>query len=408
MNTPIINDFISDEPKIFSVSEINRLVKKVLTDSFDSVWIKGEISNFTKASSGHWYFTIKDNTSQARCTMFRGKNNFVNWDIKDGDLVEIHCDIGIYEARGEYQLNVNKIQKFGLGELFEAFQLLKIKLEKEGLFDEKNKKTIPESIKTIGVISSESGAVIKDIISTINRRNKYINIIIYPTQVQGPASIENIISAIQSANIRNEVDVLIIARGGGSIEDLWSFNDEKVVRAIASSNIATISAVGHETDFTIADFIADLRAPTPTAAAEMVSRELSLFIENLTSFQQDLFQIMQNKFQEIYQQIDQYEKRLLSPQEKIKTQNILIDNLSKRIQTSMLRYLESYQNKVESLEQSLILLNPNEILSRGYAIAFNKNNKAITNVEDISLNDKIKIKLHHGLVNTSVTDKTNG
>jgi len=408
LNTPIINDFISDEPKIFSVSEINRLVKKVLTDSFDSVWIKGEISNFTKASSGHWYFTIKDNTSQVRCTMFRGKNNLVNWDIKDGDLVEIHCDIGLYEARGEYQLNVNKIQKSGLGELFEAFQLLKIKLEKEGLFDEKNKKSIPESIKTIGVISSESGAVIKDIISTINRRNKYINIIIYPTQVQGSASIENIISAIQSANIRNEVDVLIIARGGGSIEDLWSFNDEKVVRAIASSNIATISAVGHETDFTIADFIADLRAPTPTAAAEMVSRELSLFIKNLTSFQQDLFQIMQNKFQEIYQQIDQYEKRLLSPQEKIKTQNILIDNLSKRIQTSMLRYIESYQNKVESLEQSLILLNPNEILSRGYAIAFNKNNKAITNVEDISLNDKIKIKLHHGLVNTSVTDKTNG
>ena len=407
MNTPIINDFISDEPKIFSVSEINRLVKKVLTDSFDSVWIKGEISNFTKASSGHWYFTIKDNTSQVRCTMFRGKNNFVNWDVKDGDLVEIHCDIGLYEARGEYQLNVNKIQKSGLGELFEAFQLLKTKLEKEGLFDEKNKRSIPAYVKTVGVISSESGAVIKDIISTINRRNKYINIIIYPTQVQGPASIENIISAIQSANIRNEAEVLIIARGGGSIEDLWSFNDERVGRAIASSNIATISAVGHETDFTIADFIADLRAPTPTAAAEMVSSELSIFFENLASFQQDLFQMMQNKFQVICQQIDQYEKRLLSPHEKIKTQNILIDNLSKRIQTSMLRYLESYQNKVESLEQSLILLNPNEILSRGYAIAFNENNKAITNVEDISLNDKIKIKLHHGLVNTSVTDKTN-
>ena len=408
MNTPIINDFISDSPKIFSVSEVNRLVKKVLTDSFDSVWIKGEISNFTKASSGHWYFTIKDNTSQVRCTMFRGKNNFVNWEVKDGDLVEIHCNIGLYEARGEYQLNVNKIQKSGLGELFEAFQLLKTKLEKEGLFDEKNKKIIPESIKTIGVISSESGAVIKDIITTINRRNRCINIIIYPSQVQGPASIENIINAIQVANIRNEVDVLIIARGGGSIEDLWSFNDERVVRAIASSSIATISAIGHETDFTIADFIADLRAPTPTAAAEIVSSELSLFFENLASFQQDLFQIMQNKFHEMYQIIDQYEKRLLSPQEKIKTQNILIENLSKRIQTSMLRYLEMYQNKVESLEQSLILLNPNEILSRGYAIAFSESNKAITNVEDISLNDKIKIKLHHGLVNTSVTDKTNG
>jgi len=407
LNTPIINDFISDEPKIFSVSEINRLVKKVLTDNFDSVWIKGEISNFTKASSGHWYFTIKDNTSQVRCTMFRGKNNFVNWDVKDGDLVEIHCDIGLYEARGEYQLNVNKIQKSGLGELFEAFQLLKTKLKKEGLFEEKNKKSIPDNIKAIGVVSSESGAVIKDIISTINRRNKYINIIIYPTQVQGPASLDNIINAIEIANTRNEVDVLVVARGGGSIEDLWSFNDERVVRAIASSNIATISAIGHETDFTIADFVADLRAPTPTAAAEIISSELSLFFENLASFQQDLFQIMQNKFYEIYQKIDQYEKRLLSPQEKIKTQNILIENFSKRIQTSMLRYLEINQNKVESLEQSLILLNPNEILSRGYSIAFNENNKAITNVESVSLNDKIKIKLHHGLINTSVTNKTN-
>ncbi len=407
MNTTIINDFISDEPKIFSVSEINRLVKKVLTDSFDSVWIKGEISNFTKASSGHWYFTIKDKTSQVRCTMFRGKNNFVNWDVKDGDLVEIQCDIGLYEARGEYQLNVNKIQKSGLGELFEAFQLLKTKLEKEGLFEEKNKKSIPDNIKAIGVISSPSGAVIKDVISTINRRNKYINIIIYPTQVQGSASLDNIINAIKIANTRNEIDVLVVARGGGSIEDLWSFNDEGVARAIASSNIPTIAAIGHETDFTIADFVADLRAPTPTAAAEIISSELSLFFENLASFQQDLMQIMQNKFYEIYQKIDQFEKRLLSPQEKIKTQIILIENLSKRIQTSMLRNLEMYQNKVESLEQSLILLNPNQILSRGYSIAFNESNKAITNVESVSLNDKIKIKLHHGLINTSVTNKIN-
>jgi len=407
LNTTIINDFISDEPKIFSVSEINRLVKKVLTDSFDSVWIKGEISNFTKASSGHWYFTIKDKTSQVRCTMFRGKNNFVNWDVKDGDLVEIQCDIGLYEARGEYQLNVNKIQKSGLGELFEAFQLLKTKLEKEGLFEEKNKKSIPDNIKAIGVISSPSGAVIKDVISTINRRNKYINIIIYPTQVQGSASLDNIINAIKIANTRNEIDVLVVARGGGSIEDLWSFNDEGVARAIASSNIPTIAAIGHETDFTIADFVADLRAPTPTAAAEIISSELSLFFENLASFQQDLMQIMQNKFYEIYQKIDQFEKRLLSPQEKIKTQIILIENLSKRIQTSMLRNLEMYQNKVESLEQSLILLNPNQILSRGYSIAFNESNKAITNVESVSLNDKIKIKLHHGLINTSVTNKIN-
>jgi len=407
LNTPIINDFISDEPKIFSVSEINRLVKKVLTDTFDSVWIKGEISNFTKASSGHWYFTLKDNNSQVRCTMFRGKNNFVDWDMKDGDLVEIHCDVGLYEARGEYQLNVNKIQKSGLGKLFEAFQILKTKLEKEGFFDEENKKAIPKNIKTIGVITSESGAVVRDIISTINRRNKYINIIIYPSQVQGPTSVDSIINAIKVANKRGEVDVLIIARGGGSIEDLWSFNDEKVVRAIAASGISTISAVGHETDFTIADFIADQRAPTPTAAAEIVSNELSNFFEKLTCLQLDLRNILQNKLHEIYQKIDQYEKRLVPPQEKIKTQNILMDNFSKRIHISMLRYLEVYHNKVESLEQSLILLNPAQILSRGYSIVFNEKYKAITDAENVSVDDKIKIKLHHGSLHSSVIKKIN-
>ena len=407
MNTPIINDFISDELKIFSVSEINRLVKKTLADTFDSLWIKGEVSNFTKASSGHWYFTLKDKTSQVRCTMFRGKNNFVNWEMNDGDLVEVHCDVGLYEARGEYQLNVNKIQKSGLGKLFEAYQLLKNKLEKEGLFDEINKKNIPKNVKTVGVITSESGAVIQDIISTMNRRNKYIKIIVYPTQVQGLASINNIISAIKTANIRNEVDVLIVSRGGGSIEDLWAFNDEKVVRSIAASNIATISAIGHETDFTLADFVADLRAPTPTAAAEMVSNELSILLEKISSIQIDISNLMQNKLYEIYQKLDQYEKRLLSPHEKIKTHIMLVHNFYKRIQFSMLRCLESYQNKVESLEQSLILLDPNKILSRGYAIAFDEKNKSITNSDNTFVNDKIKIKLHHGLLHASVIDKIN-
>ena len=408
MNTPIINDFISDELKIFSVSEINRLVKRVLTDTFDSCWIKGEISNFTQASSGHWYFTLKDNGSQVRCTMFRGKNKFVDWEINDGDLVEVHCDVSLYEARGEYQLNVNKIQKSGLGKLFETYQLLKIKLEKEGLFEEGNKKTIPKNIKKVGVITSQSGAVVQDIISTMRRRNKCIKIIIYPTQVQGQASIGNIINAVEIANIRNEVDVIIIARGGGSIEDLWAFNDENVVRSIATSSIATISAIGHETDFTLTDFVADLRAPTPTAAAEIVSDELSLFLEKLRSLKSDSFNIIQHKLYEIYQKIDHYEKRLLSPKEKIKAQNMLVHNFSKRIQSSMQSQLNIYQNKVESLEQGLILLNPNNILSRGYAIAFNEKNIPITNAKKTAVNDKIKIKLHRGLLKTTVTKKVDG
>ena len=242
----------------------------------------------------------------------------------------------------------------------------------------------------------------------MRRRNKCIEIIIYPTQVQGQASIENIINAVEIANIRNEVDVIIIARGGGSIEDLWAFNDENVVRSIATSSIATISAIGHETDFTLTDFVADLRAPTPTAAAEIVSDELSLFLEKLRSLKSDSFNIIQHKLYEIYQKIDHYEKRLLSPKEKIKAQNMLVHNFSKRIQSSMQSQLNIIQNKVESLEQGLILLNPNNILSRGYAIAFNEKNIPITNAKKTAVDDKIKIKLHRGLLQTTVTKKVDG
>ena len=265
-----------------------------------------------------------------------------------------------------------------------------------------------KNIKKVGVITSQSGAVVQDIISTMRRRNKCIEIIIYPTQVQGQASIENIINAVEIANIRNEVDVIIIARGGGSIEDLWAFNDENVVRSIATSSIATISAIGHETDFTLTDFVADLRAPTPTAAAEIVSDELSLFLEKLRSLKSDSFNIIQHKLYEIYQKIDHYEKRLLSPKEKIKAQNMLVHNFSKRIQSSMQSQLNIIQNKVESLEQGLILLNPNNILSRGYAIAFNEKNIPITNAKKTAVDDKIKIKLHRGLLQTTVTKKVDG
>ena len=335
MNTPIINDFKSYETKIFSVSEINKLVKDMLQHNFPIILVKGEISNFIEATSGHWYFSLKDSNAQVRCTMFKGKNSRIKWKPKNGESIEAECKVGLYEARGEYQLNVESLQKSGLGDLFEEFNRLKEKLIAEGLFDEVNKKPIPSFVKRVGVVTSPDGAVVRDIISTLKRRNEFLKIVIYPTPVQGNGSVEGIVNALNTANQRDEVDVVILARGGGSIEDLWSFNDENVARCISQSILPTISAIGHETDVTISDFIADLRAPTPTAAAEIVSINLSDIFEKLEYFNLKLLTIIQSKIDYLYQKIDYLEKRLMSPSEKIIAQNVLIKNYLDRITISM-------------------------------------------------------------------------
>ena len=267
--------------KVFSVSELNRLVKDVLHSNFSLIWIKGEISGFSSYSSGHWYFKLKDKEAQVDCVMFAGKNHRVKWQPQNGDLVEVQCQVSIYEANGKYQLIIESLQKAGLGELFEKYLQLKNKLQQDGLFDDASKKNIPRIPKSIGVVTSPDGAVLKDIITTLLRRNKTVSIVIYPTLVQGENAPEGISNAINIANIRKEVDTLIICRGGGSIEDLWSFNGEIVANAIFKSELPIISAVGHETDFTIADFVADERAPTPTAAAEIVSEGLQEIKETI-------------------------------------------------------------------------------------------------------------------------------
>ena len=269
MNNSNINKDNEVNEKVFSVSELNRLVKDVLHSNFSLIWIKGEISGFSSYSSGHWYFKLKDKEAQVDCVMFAGKNHKVKWQPQNGDQVEVQCQVSIYEANGKYQLIIDSLQKAGLGELFEKYLQLKNKLKHDGLFDDASKKNIPRIPKSIGVVTSPDGAVLKDIITTLSRRNKTVSIVIYPTLVQGENASEGISNAINIANIRKEVDTLIICRGGGSIEDLWSFNDEIVANAIFKSELPIISAVGHETDFTIADFVADKRAATPTAAAEI-------------------------------------------------------------------------------------------------------------------------------------------
>ena len=399
----MINDFNSAEIKIFSITEINKLVKELLQDNFPSIWVKGELSNFIEASSGHWYFTLKDNGAQARCTMFKGKNSQVKWIPKNGDLIEAQCKIGLYEQRGDYQLNISSLQQAGLGRLFEEFNKLKQKLDSEGLFNQEQKKSLPVYPNCIGVVTSPDAAVLRDVITTLKRRNKSLRIIIYPTPVQGKTAPQGIIDALRLANQRDEVDVLILCRGGGSIEDLWSFNDESVVREIYSSTLPIISAVGHQTDITISDFVADLRAPTPTAAAEIISNSYEELLGNLEYFKTNLSNIIQNKIEQLNQRIDFLEKGLVSPIQKIASQNDLIQALTNRIQITMRLRLEKYQEQIKSYKQNLSHLNPNEILSRGYSIILNQNKKIINNASAMSVSDKIKIKFHKGKAEANIT-----
>ena len=399
----MINDFNSAEIKIFSITEINKLVKELLQDNFPSIWVKGEISNFIEASSGHWYFSLKDNSAQVRCTMFRGKNNEVKWVPKNGDLIEVQCNIGLYEQRGDYQLNVSSLQQAGLGKLFEEFNQLKQKLDAEGLFDKEQKKTLPPHPNSIGVITSPDASVLRDVITTLKRRNKSLKVIIYPTPVQGKTAPQGIIGAIKLANQRNEVDILIVCRGGGSIEDLWSFNDELVAREIFSSRLPIISAIGHQTDITISDFVADLRAPTPTAAAEIISTSYEELLVNLEYFKSNLLNIIQNKIEQLTQRIDFLEKGLVSPIQKIASQYDLISALKNRMQITITSQLEKYREQIKSYKQNLSHLNPNEILSRGYSIILTQNKKIINNASAMSVSDKIKIKFHEGNAEASIT-----
>ena len=399
----MINDFNSAEIKIFSITEINKLVKELLQDNFPSIWVKGELSNFIEASSGHWYFTLKDNGAQVRCTMFKGRNSLVKWIPKNGDLIEAQCKIGLYEQRGDYQLNISSLQQAGLGRLFEEFNKLKQKLDSEGLFNQEQKKLLPAYPNCIGVVTSPDAAVLRDVITTLKRRNKSLRIIIYPTPVQGKTAPQGIIEALRLANQRDEADVLILCRGGGSIEDLWSFNDESVVREIYSSSLPIISAVGHQTDITISDFVADLRAPTPTAAAEIISTSYEELLGNLEYFKINLSNIIQNKIEQLNQRIDLLEKGLVSPIQKIASQNDLIQALTNRIQITMRLRLEKYQEQIKSYKQNLSHLNPNEILSRGYSIILNQNKKIINNTSAVSVSDKIKIKFHKGDAEANIT-----
>jgi len=326
------------------------------------------------------------------------------WIPKNGEKIEAKCLIGLYEARGEYQLNIEQIRHAGAGLLSEAFNQLKEKLLKEGLFDVSRKKSIPQFPKSIGVITSPSGAAIEDILITLKRRSPHIPIIIYPSLVQGKEAPLAIVRAIETANAREECDVLILARGGGSIEDLWAFNEEIVARAIVASKIPTITGVGHETDSTIADFVSDLRAPTPTGAAELVTSHTFELIKTIQAFKNQLNKLMAGLIRELVQKIDYLEKRLISPRQQMQRQKEQIYQYIQRINQSMKNVMIQYRLHIDKLKLNLDHLSPHAVLSRGYSIITDVDGQIVNNVTQLKLDDKIHIQLNHGQADANISD----
>ncbi len=390
--------------KILSVSELNHLAREVLETSFPLFWISGEVSNFTRAASGHWYFSLKDQAAQVRCVMFKGRNSLIDFIPREGDKIEARCTVTLYAARGDFQLTIESLQKAGLGDLFEAFEKLKLKLQNEGLFDPAHKQTLPQHPNTIGIVTSKDAAALRDVLATLNRRNPNISVIIYPSPVQGKGAAATIANAINIANERQEVDTLIICRGGGSIEDLWPFNEEIVARAIANSKIPTISGVGHETDFTICDFVADIRAATPTAAAELACQDTANLKQKMTHLANQLHRQWVLNIRQREQTLDFLAKRLISPAQKLINQTTQLQQLQNRLSYTMQQQLQKHKQLQAQLAASITQLNPRAVLARGYAIV-SSNDTTITDSDQLQVAQALHIELHKGSAQVKVVKK---
>lgn len=388
--------------KVITVTELNRMARNVLEQSFPLFWVTGEVSNFTRAASGHWYFSLKDTGAQVRCVMFRGRNSYVDFLPREGDKIEARCTVTLYEARGDFQLTVEFVQRAGAGALFEAFERLKNKLALEGLFDASTKLPVPKHPKQIGIVTSPDAAALRDVLTTLHRRMPNIPVIIYPTPVQGKGAAELIANAIHTANQRAECDVLIICRGGGSIEDLWQFNEEIVARAIASCSIPTVSGVGHETDFTICDFVADMRAATPTAAAELVTPSREALLRSLSQLKLHLSKNMQFSLNQRAQALDYLARRLISPLQQIAQQKQQLSHITRRLQTAINQLLTVKQHNLLRLNQNLQHLNPQAVLTRGYAFVQDANGTIINNSAQLTKNQEVRLAFGTGSADATI------
>ncbi|PWC11081.1 exodeoxyribonuclease VII large subunit [Brenneria roseae subsp. americana] len=345
---------------IFTVSRLNQTVRQLLEMEMGQIWLSGEISNFSQPSSGHWYFTLKDERAQVRCAMFRTTNRRVTFRPQNGQQVLIRATITLYEPRGDYQLLAESMQPAGDGLLQQQFEQLKQRLAAEGLFDQQFKQVLPSPARQVGVITSASGAALHDILQVLQRRDPSLPVVVYPTAVQGSEAPLQIVRAIELANLRNECDVLIVGRGGGSLEDLWSFNDERVARAIFASRIPIVSAVGHETDVTIADFVGDLRAPTPSAAAELVSRNQLELLRQIQSQRQRLEMAMDYYLAQRHREFTRLHHRLQQqhPQLRLARQQAQLVKLRQRLDDAMQLQLRQTLRRHERMEQRLFQQQP--------------------------------------------------
>ena len=437
--------------QIYSVSQLNRSVRQLLETQLPLLWVEGEISNFARPASGHWYLSLKDEQAQVRCAMFRNANQRVNFQPANGTQILVRCRAGLYEGRGEYQLIIEHMEEAGFGALQRKFEQLKQQLTNEGLFDNQHKRPMPTSVSHIGVITSATGAAVKDILSVLHRRFPAIKVSIFPTAVQGEQAAAQIIDALAMANQQGQCDALIVGRGGGSLEDLWPFNEESVARAIFNSEIPIVSAVGHEVDFTIADFVADLRAPTPSAAAELLSPDGQDLLNQFMGFEVLLSEALIRIIRQLEQRTDYLQKRLQHPGRKLQQQSQHMAHLQIRLQRAIAAQLQQQratidqlQNKLrsESPEQTishsqqritqsvkqlmrsiqqqlankqtktnqtmhlLDTVSPLSTLGRGYAIIRDQHNAVIKTVNEVSAGDQLTGQLADGEIVVSVSATT--
>ena len=387
---------------VLSVSTLNRLVRDCLESAFPLCWVGGEISNLTYAASGHVYFSLKDAGAQVRCVMWRSRAQTLGWRLENGQKIEARALVSFYEPRGEFQLNIEAIRRAGQGDLFERFLQLKARLENEGLFDAGRKRPLPVFPQRLAIVTSPQAAALRDVLSTLHRRAPHVAISLFPTPVQGEGAGPRIAAALAEA-ATSDCDAIILCRGGGSIEDLWAFNEECVARAIVASPLPVISGVGHETDFTIADFAADHRAATPTAAAEMAAPEQLQLLALLSRQQLRLQQLSQRRLADRQQALDWLRSRLVHPAERIKRQQQAVSELARRLQQASQWQTTRRQMKLNALQASLKQLDPLAVLSRGYALVTGPDGRALRDSSAISSGDSLDIRLASGRIGAAVT-----
>ncbi|NPA91689.1 MAG: exodeoxyribonuclease VII large subunit [Chloroflexi bacterium] len=397
--------------KAWSVSDLTAYIKGIIQDDalLRDVWLEGEVSNFVRYSSGHCYFSLKDEYATLQCVMWRSVADTLPELPQNGQHILAHGYISVYEARGTYQLYVDFVRSAGVGNLYAQFEALKKKLAEEGLFDEARKRPIPSWPRRIGVVTSPHGAALRDIIRVIRNRFAGVEVILSPTQVQGEDAPRQIVAALE-ALVRADVDVIVVARGGGSLEDLWAFNDERVARAIARSPIPVVSGVGHETDFTIADFVADLRAPTPSAAAAAIVPDAQELRRRVARLRERLLQLLFGHVARKRQSLETETRalRLKSPQHQIAVARQRIDDMTRAIQQSMQNRLELTRTRVQGLEARLNALNPRQVLDRGYAIVIRSDGQVVTSVNDVAVGEHMWVQLHDGEIESWVVDVKGG